>query len=490
MKRKILKWRIFLFIILGCAFASLWLTDLSAEQLLFNLHVSMKGVNNNAVWHCLIFACFYAALVLMVLTLLYDWKKKKEPNGKFIRVINKLFAHGKLLTTGIVVACLVFVNYHLEVLEFIEHQVTVSNIYEDEYVDPRDVAMKFPKEKKNLIYIYLESMEVTYADELSGGAQDHDLIPELKRLANENINFSPNEGFGGSLTLPGTTWTMAAMVGQTSGLPLKLPFDGEKHYGNYRDILPGAYSLGNILEKEGYRQVLMMGSDSNFAGRKAYFEQHGNYKVDDYLTAKEDGRIPEDYHVWWGYEDRKLFQYAKEELQELSKSEKPFNLTLLTVDTHFEDGYVCPLCPEDEKDQYASVIRCSSRQVSDFITWIQQQPFYEDTTIVISGDHLSMDSNFFHGIKKNYSRQVYNCIINPAVKNPKEYEKNRSFTTLDLFPTTLAAMGVRIEGDQLGLGTNLFSGKPTLTEIDGFEALSEELSKNSPYYNRHFLYEH
>lgn len=33
---------------------------------------------------------------------------------------------------------------------------------------------------------------------------------------------------------------------------------------------------------------------------------------------------------------------------------------------------------------------------------------------------------------------------------------------MDLFPTMLASLGVQIEGNRLGLGTNLFSDKKTL----------------------------
>ena len=170
--------------------------------------------------------------------------------------------------------------------------------------------------------------------------------------------------------------------------------------------------------------------------------------------------------------------------------DEPFNLTLLTVDTHFENGYLCPLCTNENRSQYANVIRCSSRQVAAFVHWVQQQDFYENTTIVISGDHLSMDSTFFRFIDSEYDRQVYNCIINPAVVDPKNYEKCRVFTTLDLFPTTLAALGVVCDSDRLGLGTNLFSGTPTLAEEMGLEGLTEQLSRHSNYYNYHFLYAH
>ena len=43
----------------------------------------------------------------------------------------------------------------------------------------------------------------------------------------------------------------------------------------------------------------------------------------------------------------------------------------------------------------------------------------------------------------------------------------------------MAGFGVQIEGDRLGLGTNLFSHIPTLTERFGNEMISAELSKKS-----------
>jgi phosphoglycerol transferase len=43
---------------------------------------------------------------------------------------------------------------------------------------------------------------------------------------------------------------------------------------------------------------------------------------------------------------------------------------------------------------------------------------------------------------------------------------------MDMFPTTLAALGVEIEGDKLGIGVNLFSDKQTLAEKYGIETLN------------------
>jgi len=131
------------------------------------------------------------------------------------------------------------------------------------------------------------------------------------------------------------------------------------------------------------------------------------------------------------------------------------------------------------------VLACSSRQVSEFVSWIQAQPFYENTTIVISGDHLTMDPEFLADIDESYIRTGYNCIINAPVEPVKT--QNRQFGTIDMFPTTLAALGVEIPGHRLGLGTNLFSGEKTLSEEYGHTVLDEELQKDSPFYFEKFF---
>lgn len=222
----------------------------------------------------------------------------------------------------------------------------------------------------------------------------------------------------------------------------------------------------------------MIGSDKAFAGRDLLFTEHGNYDIEDYVYAKENGWIPEDYGVWWGYEDKKLFSFAKKRFKELAASDQPFNLTLLTVDTHFEDGYVCEDCGDEFGDnQYANVMACSSKRIAEFVQWVQKQDFYENTTIVLCGDHPTMDSDFLQDISDNYERKVFTAVINPACEN--ERVEKREYSTFDLFPTTLAAMGVKIEGNRLGLGTNLFSDTDTLLERFDYSYVCEELYKNS-----------
>lgn len=96
-----------------------------------------------------------------------------------------------------------------------------------------------------------------------------------------------------------------------------------------------------------------------------------------------------------------------------------------------------------------------------------------------------MDSDFCNDVSEDYERSVYNVFINLPEGLDTSFEKthNREFATLDMFPTTLAAMGVTIEGDRLALGVNLFSDKQTLTEQYGRKGLDKELMKKSKFYD-------
>ena len=185
-------------------------------------------------------------------------------------------------------------------------------------------------------------------------------------------------------------------------------------------------------------------------------------------------------------EDKYLYEYARQELTEIASKERPFAFTMLTADTHHVDGYVCSECGDEYEEQYENVISCADRQLASFISWIQEQDFYENTTIVICGDHPTMDAGYIsRNVDEDYDRHVYNCIINSAIE--PENMKNREFTAFDMFPTTLAAMGCTIEGDRLGLGTNLFSELPTLIEEMGRKSFVEQMTRSSKYYNINFM---
>ena len=312
-----------------------------------------------------------------------------------------------------------------------------SDLIEETYVDPRSAHIQFPEKKRNLIHIYLESMENSYMGQENGGFMYEDLIPELTTLAGEGYNFShrPN-GPGGPESAVGTTWSVASMVNMSTGLPMKLPANRNDY--RYKDrFLPGACALGDILHEAGYEQTLMFGADADFGGLSTYFKTHGDFKIMDYQYARKHGLIPDDYFVWWGFEDDKLYEFAKDEITRLSQTGKPFHFVMENADTHRPDGYLSPRADAPYPSPYANVLAYSSAQVADFVRWIQKQPFYENTTVVLIGDHLSMETNFFkyYGFPKDYRRSQYHVILNPvpgAAGEDNHVFHNRSYGNFDM----------------------------------------------------------
>ena len=96
-----------------------------------------------------------------------------------------------------------------------------------------------------------------------------------------------------------------------------------------------------------------------------------------------------------------------------------------------------------------------------------------------------MQSDFFELEEgQEYEKKVVNLIMNPAIKAENT---SRIYSTFDLYPTTLAALGAEIEGNRLALGTNLFSDEKTLIEKYGLEYVNNELMKTSKFYNKKIL---
>ncbi|WP_051656652.1 LTA synthase family protein [Butyrivibrio sp. AE3004] len=480
-KRNIIK-NIIATIIVGVAFllffTAWWFfhtwNTMTVNELVFNVKMSLSGASHAMiklfVMKAFLPACIASALIFAFLIFV----KKEDLGGKRNLIV-------AITGAAAFFAAVIYTWIQLDMTSYIDQQIHASTFIKDNYVDPGSVKIEFPEKKRNLIYIYLESMEVTDADKTHGGGFEESRIPELTNLALENEFFGDGTGkLNGGFSMPGTDWTMGAIFAQSTGLPLQISIEANS-MSEQETFFPTVKGLGDILKDEGYHQEYLCGSNATFGGRELFFKVHGDFDIIDYPYAKEQQWIPQDYGVWWGFEDEKLFEYAKNRLTALSKNDEPFNMTLLTVDTHFEDGYVCRLCEDKFSDQYSNVFACSSRQTADFVKWVQEQDFYDNTTIVLVGDHPTMDADYCDEVPSDYVRTVYTCFINAdaSVKN----KVKRSYTTLDMFPTTIASLGAEIEGNRLALGANLFSEEETLLEKYGMEYEKSELDRKSHFMN-------
>lgn len=466
---------LYILVFLLCLFCNLtrWglaqFGNVNFDEILFQLRTPILSTETNILLHffysALLPAIIASIIVFIVIKLIYKYLINKKKN-----TLKKAFVITLVIVSIFIpIYCL----NKFDFFQYLEVQMTNSKFIEKNYVDPDSVRIKIPEKKKNLIYLYLESYESSFFSKDLGGVKSTNLLEPMTKISKENVNFSDTDKFGGARGVYGTSWTSAAVISMSCGIPLKLRM-------SYKTMEDGAVGIGDILEKEGYNQEWMMGSDARFGNRYSFIKNHGNFKIEDHYRLVDEGKIDKDYKEWWGIEDKTLLKLAKSEVKSLASKDKPFNFTLLTSNTHVQDGYTDKSCKKKYKDAYSNSVYCNAIEVNEFLRWVQKQDFYEDTVIVISGDHLTMQNHYF---KSNEKRRIYNLIINgPDTKR----NHNREFSTLDMFPTTLGAMGVEIEGNRLALGTNLYSNEKTLMEKYGYKKFDRELSYRSKYYLEKF----
>lgn len=477
-----------LFLYIGTVWFVGFFGKLTPEQFIFNFNSPVTGtasgvmqavVNGPVLKFISIVAVFVFA---MTTRFTFKWLERPLFTDKVVRLGLSLVAVGTCLFGGY------YSMKELQLDKVYEAYYQDSPYIKENYASPKDVNMTFPKKKRNLVHIYLESYENSFFDKSLGGNMEKNLMPDLETLSKEGVHFSETDKMGGPYQTYGSSWSVASMINMSMGLPLKIPMDGNA-YGKSGYFLPGAVGIGDILHEQGYNQTIMFGADADFGGLTSFFNGHKDFKIFDFKYAKKEKLIPADYKVWWGYEDKKLYEYAKDELTRLASTDKPFNFTMENADTHFPDGYLEKGAPTPFDSQYANVIAHSQKEVVSFVRWIQEQPFYDNTTIVLTGDHLSMDRNFFKSFSPDYHRTTTNLILNDSFAHTKIQTTYREFAPFDMYPTILSSMGVDIEGNRLGLGTDLSSNEKTLIERDGLDKVESEFSKNSKFYNKEFVSE-
>lgn len=235
-------WYILLYIaslvIAGITYVKKYFPLVNFEQILYGL-TNMKGSSASGIVDGTIFTFSVGTLIFLILLVIYILLH----NSKKVILIRIKYYSGLILLGSII-----FTLYAIGVFEYEINLFKQTKIYDKYYVDGNGVDITFPDKKQNLIFIYMESMETTNASINNGGAQKVSYIPNLENYALKYDNFSSGEKLGGFVPVSGTTYTLAGMISQNSGVNFKLPINiMDKNIVK----MNGVYALGDVLVDNG-----------------------------------------------------------------------------------------------------------------------------------------------------------------------------------------------------------------------------------------------
>ncbi len=305
---------------------------------------------------------------------------------------------------------------------------------------------------KNVLLIYLESLEEIYTDERVFPG----LTPHLNRLKQSGLTFRHMR------QSEGTGWTVAGMVASQCGTPLLSGYGSEGNNILQTGFLNQAVCLGDILKQAGYYQVYLGGASTQFAGKGHFLATHG---YDEVLGNTElSGQLEDNtYMSGWGLYDDSLFAIAEEKFKALAQSHQPFNLTVLTLDTHHPDGHASRSCSKYGfyENSMLDAVHCTDFLLHQFLESMRQHPAWNNTLVVLFSDHLAMRNVAQRYYPDGYERQLLFVILNAGTQGEIEI----AGTHMDVAPTVLHLMDVRHERVFLA-GRNLIkASQGVLTDL-------------------------
>ena len=443
--------------------------EVEIDQLVFNVIYQMPGLETKRFMREYLTDYLLPKLHIIIglcaiLVLLFPCLVEFDNTLSCFTSVGSVKLEFKIHYAGIIIS-IGYIYKALTILQLLKiDNLESTDLFSKYYVNPSSVLIDYPEVKQNIIILQLESMEMTYASAQNGGLYNESYIPELEAIACDpnNVHFSDTDKLGGVGYCVLAHWTNGAIVGYNSGLPLKLGKIPGKVF------LPNVVTFTDILKNAGYDLYFATSSPYYMYGATYIFTTHGNATIYDHgWISNYLHTDPNDKGPFEAFQDVRLYNFTYQILPEIAAKGQPFLYIMQTLDTHFPCGFKCPLCRDEDMRtgmQIEKVARCASRQLNDLVQWLKKQEFYKNSTIFITGDHFFMAELPEHKVVPYSDRKIYNTFLNPVINCSNELKHNRKLTTYDWFPTMLASIGFKIEGERLGFGTNLFSGRKTYME--------------------------
>ncbi|GAM14546.1 LTA synthase family protein [Mesobacillus selenatarsenatis] len=234
-------------------------------------------------------------------------------------------------------------------------------------------------------------------------------------------------------------------------------------------------SLAERLKENAYYTAKLHANNKSFWNRDVMYNNFGY----DRFYSLPDYEVNEENSVGWGMKDIEFFDQSIEHLKAMPK---PFFAKFITLTNHFpfeldeEDKFI------DEYDsnsgtlnRYFPTVRYTDEAFKLFIEDLKAEGLYEDSIIVIYGDHYGISENHNKAMEQYLGKEITPFVSTQLQRVPMIIHipghEGKTISTvsgqIDLRPTLLNLAGIDTKQD-IQFGEDLFSEKQ-----DNFVALRD-----------------
>lgn len=293
--------------------------------------------------------------------------------------------------------------------------------------------------KKNLILILVESMQSWAVNLVVDGVE---VMPNMNRFLHQpnTVYFSKEvpqtkDGRSSDAQLLINTGLLPLFTGAASGMCTHNTFP----------------SLAAALKEKGYTTASLICDGKDYWNQEAMTIAYQFEYLFDNMQGKSDRDVA----------DENLFETA---IPLLKKLQKPFYAQLVTLSTH--TPYLKPLIKSplersnfnNEKSKYYLIaMQYVDYCIGEFVQNLKREGLYDNSVIVITGDHEQMTFNQYEG---RAQLKAEDCFVPFIILNSPLSSKHTSkvIGQMDLYPSLLNLMGC-CDYYFTGLGESVFSDK-------------------------------
>ena len=260
-------------------------------------------------------------------------------------------------------------------IEDIERYIE-ENIRSDEKSELFGVA-----EDRNIIFIFAESVQnFVINNEVNG----KEITPFLNQLTNDQDTYYFENFY--HQTEQGKTSDSEFLV-ENSLYPLSR---GSVFFTNGQNEYNG---FSELIKEKGYYSAVFHANGDSFWNRDQMYE---SLNVDQFFDI-DSYKLTEENTVGWGLKDKEFFEQSIDYLKELKE---PYYAKFITLTNHFpfelheEDRSIEPYDSNSATlNNYFPTVRYTDEAIEQFFTQLKQANLYEDSIIVIMGDHYGISAN-------------------------------------------------------------------------------------------------